>query len=107
MVGDGACHLPSEEAFMTAGGDFYTRIAHPTEIIELLETMSQPGSASLVPEQDQAAQLPVVVATASGDALHLDISAIRDAAPALSEGMGFRLTGQGPEGVVRSPVLTV
>ena len=58
---------------MTAGGDFYTRIAHPTEIIELLETMSQPGSASLVPEQDQAAQLPVVVATASGDALHLDI----------------------------------
>ena len=92
---------------MTAGGDFYTRIAHPTEIIELLETMSQPGSASLVPEQDQAAQLPVVVATASGDALHLDISAIRDAAPALSEGMGFRLTGQGPKGVVRSPVLTV
>ena len=60
---------------MTAGGDFYTRIAHPTEIIELLEPMSQPGSASLVPEQDQdqAAQLPVVVATASGDALHLNI----------------------------------
>jgi len=92
---------------MTAGGDFYTRIAHPTEIIELLETLSRPGSASLVPEQDQTAQLPVVVATASEDALHLDISAIEETAPALCEGMGFRLTGQGPKGVVRSPVLTV
>ncbi len=92
---------------MTAGGDFYTRIAHPTEIIGLLETMNQPGSAFLVPEQDQTAQLPVVVATASGDALHLDLGAIQEPAPALSEGMGFRLTGQGPKGMVRSPVLTV
>ncbi len=38
---------------MTESGDFYTRIDHPAEIIELLETLRQPGTACPVLEQDQ------------------------------------------------------
>lgn len=93
---------------MSQNGDFYTRIAHPAEIIELLETLRQPGSACLVLEQDQAAEWPVAVALACpGDVLHLDVSAICAEVTALCEGAAFRLSGQGARGVLRTPVLTV
>lgn len=93
---------------MTTSGGFYTRIDHPAEITELLEMLRQPGSACLVLEQDQTAELPVVVALAqAGEALHLDVSALSAAATAFCEGTGFRLNGHGSRGVLRTPILTV
>jgi c-di-GMP-binding flagellar brake protein YcgR len=93
---------------MTESGDFYTRIDHPAEIIELLETLRQPGTACVVLEQDQMAKLPVTVAmTCAGEVLHLDVSAIADGATAFCEGAVFRLNGQGSRGVLRTPILTV
>lgn len=92
---------------MTQSGDFHTRIAHPGEISELLETLREPGTACVVLEQDPTAELPVTVAAIrAGEALHLDVSAIAGGTTAFREGAAFRLNGQGPRGVLRTPVLT-
>ncbi|MGH8116961.1 MAG: HD domain-containing phosphohydrolase [Rhodanobacteraceae bacterium] len=94
---------------MTASGDLYTRIDHPAEIDELLDVLYEPGGASLVLEQDRGTSLPVVVETASaGDALCLDISAIRDKpqVQALRDGGAFRVTGRNRKGMMRTPTLT-
>lgn len=95
---------------MSDPGELYARIEHPTEINQLLETLCQPGGASLHLDGATHAPLPVLVETPKADAtLRLDVSAIRDCPEvrALCGGEGFRVLGRDGTGMVRTPVLTV
>ncbi|QIB64314.1 HD domain-containing phosphohydrolase [Kineobactrum salinum] len=83
-------------------------IGNPLEIEEMLEKLTQPGAASLVLDKPGSEPLPVVLAkTIPGEALVLDVSAIREVVAPLQRGTGLRLLGQGLEGMVRTPMLTV
>lgn len=89
------------------GADF-TEFDVPSEVGELLETLTLPGAASLVLDQPGAEAQPVIVASISpGESITLDVSAIREVLPALRRGTGLRLVGQGVDGLVRTPVLSL
>lgn len=93
---------------MAAGGDFYTRVGHPTEFNEALERLSRLGGASLVLEREPPTPLPVLLDVRASDApLHVDISAMRDTpqADSIRDGEGFRIVGQDAQGVLRTSVL--
>lgn len=83
--------------------DGYTRIDNPMEIETLLETLSEPGGASLqIGEQDEP--MPVLLAgIEAGEALELDISAVSEIAGELRGGKAFRLLGQAHGKLVRTP----
>ncbi|GHE21309.1 PilZ domain-containing protein [Halomonas urumqiensis] len=93
---------------MTQPQDGYTRVDNPVEIETLLESLSQPGGASLQLEDDQGKPLPVLVAEQHpGESLLLDISAIREVAGELKRGKAFRLMGQSRDKMLRSPPLVM
>lgn len=86
--------------------DGYTGVTKPSEVETLLNTLSEPGGASLVIEGSDGRVLPVLVADqAFGEYLLLDISAIREVG--LQRGQPFRLLGQAQGGMLRTPVLTL
>ncbi|HEX7369349.1 MAG TPA: PilZ domain-containing protein [Rhodanobacteraceae bacterium] len=104
----GTC-IRDDEIGMTASGDFYTRIDHPPEVDDLLETLCQPGRASLRLDGSHATPLPVVVKIAhASESLCLDISAMRTRpeSEAVRAGQLFRVIGQNTGGIVRTPPLT-
>ncbi|WP_046077942.1 HD domain-containing phosphohydrolase [Halomonas sp. HG01] len=83
--------------------DGYTRIDNPREIETLLETLSEPGGASLQ-LGEQGEPLPVLLAErVAGEALELDISAVGEIAGELRDGKAFRLLGQAQGKLVRTP----
>lgn len=89
-------------------GNNYTSVMHPADIEAMVELLSQPGGASLEPSKPGSPLLPVVVVEQTpGETLQLDISAIREVASELMRGLEFRLLGQGPEGMVRTPLMTI
>lgn len=89
---------------MTQPQDGYTRVDNPLEIETLLESLSQPGGASLQLEDANSGEpMPVlVVEQYSGDSLLLDITAIREVAAELRRGKAFRLLGQARDKMLRS-----
>lgn len=87
--------------------DGYTRVENPVEIEALLEALIEPGGASLQLGA-QGDPLPVLVAEQQpGEALTLDISAIREVAGELRRGKAFRLLGQAQGKMVRTPELAM
>lgn len=94
---------------MVASEGFCSRVDHPREMAELLETSCQPGGASILLEHEDGISLPVIVETAHvDDVLCLDISAIRHHVQvrSLRDGKSFRVTGKGPDGMCRTPGMT-
>lgn len=91
---------------MVASGNF-TRVDHPAAIDDLLKIMCQPGGALLALDNGKASPVPVTVtAASSGGVLRLDLGAKAEAAAhAICAGEGFRILAQGPNGVVRTPLL--
>ncbi|RAH36593.1 PilZ domain-containing protein [Halomonas sp. SL1] len=87
--------------------DGYTRVDNPMEIETLLETLSEPGGASLQ-LGEQSEPLPVLLADLqAGEALELDISAVSELAGELRQGKAFRLLGQAQGKLVRTPEMTM
>ncbi|QFU00106.1 Flagellar brake protein YcgR [Halomonas sp. THAF5a] len=86
----------------------YTRVESPAEIETLLQTLIEPGGASLQVDAPGSKPLPVLVAEQQPDAalLTLDISAIREVAGELKRGQPFRLLGQVEGKMMRTPMLT-
>ncbi len=87
--------------------DGYTRIDNPMEIETLLETLSEPGGASLQ-LGDKSEPLPVLlVERPSDEGLELDISAVSEIAGELKRGEAFRLLGQAQGKLVRTPEMVM
>ncbi|RTR04520.1 phosphohydrolase [Halomonas nitroreducens] len=88
--------------------DGYIRVENPVEIEALLETLIEPGGASLQLGDAQGEPLPVLLMEQQpGEALALDISAIREVAGELKRGKPFRLLGQSQGKMVRTPDLVM
>lgn len=86
----------------------YLRVDSPLELHELLESLTEPGGASLRLEGEGEASLPVLVLDARlGETLLLDISAIREILGPLRRGQRFRLEGQVHGKLLRSPWLSL
>ncbi len=86
----------------------YQRVDNPLELRDLLETLTEPGGASLCLEGEGQAPLPVLVLDARlGESLLLDITAIREILGPLRRGQRFRLEGQVHGKRLRSPWLTL
>ncbi|MBE0488990.1 MAG: PilZ domain-containing protein [Halomonas sp.] len=93
---------------MTDAQEQYNRVTAPVEMEALLESLSQPGGASLKFDADDSNPLPVLVTEqVPGKFLLLDISAIREAASELKRGAAFRLLGQSRLQILRTPPLVV
>lgn len=94
---------------MAQQGDGYTRVESPAEIETLLETLIEPGGASLQVDAPGSKPLPVLVAEQRPDAalLTLDISTIREIAGELKRGQAFRLLGQSQGKMLRTPMMTM
>lgn len=93
---------------MPQAKDDYTRVAHPARIEELLDGLMEPGGASLQLVGEGHKPLPVLVTEQRpGEALVLDISAIREVAAELKRGTTFQLLGQTGGKMLRTPALTV
>ncbi|MDI5922826.1 PilZ domain-containing protein [Halomonas sp. LR5S13] len=89
---------------MSQQQDGYTRVESPTEIEALLEALIEPGGASLQVSSPGSKPLPVLVMEQHpGEALVLDISAIREIASELKRGQEFRLLGQAQGKMLRTP----
>ncbi|ATJ84643.1 PilZ domain-containing protein [Halomonas beimenensis] len=87
--------------------DGYTRVENPIEIEALIEALIGPGGASLQ-MGEHGEPLPVLVTEQQpGEALVLDISAIREVAGELKRGKGFRVLGQSHGKMVRTPELAM
>ncbi|MBK5929714.1 HD domain-containing phosphohydrolase [Halochromatium salexigens] len=98
----------TEQDATTTRSDGYTSVSKPSEVEALLDSLSEPGGASLVLENNEAQVLPVLVAEqAFGEYLLLDMSAIREIASELRGGQPFRLLGQARGVMLRTPVLTL
>ncbi|GHA06163.1 HD domain-containing phosphohydrolase [Oceanisphaera arctica] len=90
-----------------ADNDF-TPVVNRAAIQSLLDTLTQPGGASLLPEQADSRLLPVVVVEQQpGQPLLLDISAIRELAFELIKGLPFRLLGHNQDGILRTLPMTL
>ncbi|SEL74918.1 HD domain-containing phosphohydrolase [Halomonas daqiaonensis] len=93
---------------MSQQEDGYTRVESPTEIEAMLEAMIEPGGASLQISNPGSKPLPVLVMEQHpGEALVLDISAIREIASELKRGQEFQLLGQAQGKMLRTPSLTM
>ncbi|XKE45421.1 PilZ domain-containing protein [Halomonas organivorans] len=87
--------------------DGYTRVESPVEIEALIEALIGPGGASLQ-IGEHGDPLPVLVTEQQpGEALVLDISAIREVAGELKRGKAFRVLGQSHGKMVRTPELAM
>lgn len=93
---------------MSQQQDGYTRVESPTEIEALLEALIEPGGASLQICSPGSKPLPVLVMEQHpGEALILDISAIREVAGELKRGQEFRLLGQAQGKMLRTPSMVM
>ncbi|WP_192036516.1 HD domain-containing phosphohydrolase [Halomonas sp. YLGW01] len=94
---------------MAPASDAFTPVESFRECQELLDCLMQAGGASLQLEQGEHQHpLPVLVADmVPGEWLKLDISAIREVAGRLKRGEAFRLLGQAPGKMLRTPPLVV
>ncbi|MEQ6887194.1 HD domain-containing phosphohydrolase [Halomonas sp. CS7] len=93
---------------MSQRQDSYTRVESPAEIETLLETLTEPGGASLQVTTSGSKPLPVLVMEQQpGTLLALDISAIREIAGELKRGQAFRLLGQTQGKMLRTPSLVM
>lgn len=91
---------------MSQAEDGYIRVERPGEIEALLGALMEPGGASLQLTESGDKPLPVlVVEQRPGEALLLDISAIREIATGLRHGETFRLLGQAEGKMLRTPPL--
>uniref|UniRef100_UPI00301E3A62 hypothetical protein n=1 Tax=Staphylococcus aureus TaxID=1280 RepID=UPI00301E3A62 len=89
---------------MSQAEDGYIRVERPGEIEALLGALMEPGGASLQLTESGDKPLPVlVVEQRPGEALLLDISAIREIATGLRHGETFRLLGQAEGKMLRTP----
>lgn len=86
----------------------YLRVDNPLELHDLLESLTEPGGASLRLEGEGNDLLPVLVLDARlGESLLLDITAIREILGPLRRGQRFRIEGQAHGKLMRSPWLTL
>ncbi|MBB3182885.1 HD-GYP domain-containing protein (c-di-GMP phosphodiesterase class II)/c-di-GMP-binding flagellar brake protein YcgR [Halomonas fontilapidosi] len=93
---------------MSQQQDGYARVESPSEIEALLEALIEPGGASLQVNTPGSQPLPVLVMEQHpGEALELDISAIREMAGELKRGQEFRLLGQAQGKMLRTPAITM
>lgn len=93
---------------MTDAQEQYNRVTAPADMEALLESLSQPGGASLQFDADGSKPLPVLVTEqVPGEHLTLDISAIREVAGELRRGAEFRLLGQSRDQILRTPPLAM
>ncbi|AMD01831.1 HD domain-containing phosphohydrolase [Halomonas chromatireducens] len=88
--------------------DDFVRVGSPAEIELLLESMIQPGGASLLLDKPESTPLPVVLMEqVPAESLIVDITAVREIGGELKRGVGFRLLGQAHGKIVRTPLLKV
>ncbi len=93
---------------MAKAQDDYVRVGSPAEIESLLESLIQPGGASLVLDKPDSTPLPVVLMEqVPAESLSMDITAVREIGGELRRGVGFRLLGQVHGKIVRTPLLKV
>ncbi|EWH03051.1 HD domain-containing phosphohydrolase [Halomonas sp. BC04] len=88
--------------------DDFVRVGSPAEIESLLESLIQPGGASLLLDKPESTPLPVVLMDqVPAESLSMDITAVREIGGELRRGVGFRLLGQVHGKIVRTPLLKV
>ncbi|RUO20778.1 HD domain-containing phosphohydrolase [Aliidiomarina haloalkalitolerans] len=81
----------------------YSPVSSKLEVAALLETMTQPGAATLQLTTAEAKPYPVILLDLEEDEfVEFDLTAIRELAPKLRRGVKFVLLGQTHAGLIRS-----
>gem|GEM_PF-242347 len=81
----------------------YSPVSSKLEVAALLETMTQPGAASLQLTTAEAKPFPIILLDLEEDEfVEFDLTAIRELAPKLRRGVKFILLGQSHAGLIRS-----
>ena len=91
---------------MVKAQDDFVRVGRPADIELLLDSLIQPGGASLLLDKPESTPLPVVLMEQiPAESLIMDITAVREIGGELKRGLGFRLLGQVQGKIVRTPLL--
>lgn len=91
---------------MVKAQDEFVRVGSPADIESLLDSLIQPGGASLLLDKPESTPLPVVLMEqVPAESLAMDITAVREIGGELRRGLGFRLLGQVQGKIVRTPLL--